>query len=175
MIRDRTLGPPCTFIPCSRGGSEAANTRLGPSCPRKQNWRTNSAAGPAPPRGRSGHSNATGWPGEFSEKGTYRPDRMLTKASHHAPSRLLRPAAASAPPPFASPACRPYTRADRNHQRDAGLRGSPLLPRAGLDWRPGRVYFLTLLEPLAGTTGLWPLPPGRPVSATVDELSTRVD
>jgi transposase len=23
----------------------------------------------------------------------------------------------------------------------------------GLDWRPGRVYFLTLLEPLAGTTG----------------------
>src|SRR6266849_6778534 len=39
---------------------------------------------------------------------------------------------------------------------------------ADLDWRPGRVYFLTLLEPLAGTTGLWPLPPGRPASATVD-------
>jgi hypothetical protein len=38
---------------------------------------------------------------------------------------------------------------------------------SGLDWRPGRVYFLTLLEPLARTTGLWPLPPGRPVPATV--------
>jgi hypothetical protein len=38
----------------------------------------------------------------------------------------------------------------------------------GYNWRPGRVYFLTLLEPLAGTTGLWPLPPGRPASATVD-------
>jgi len=37
------------------------------------------------------------------------------------------------------------------------------------DWRPGRVYFLTLLEPLAGTTGLWPLPPGRPVSVTVGD------
>jgi hypothetical protein len=24
------------------------------------------------------------------------------------------------------------------------------------DCRPGRVYFLTLLEPLTGTTGLWP-------------------
>ena len=31
-----------------------------------------------------------------------------------------------------------------------------------LRWWPGRVYFLTLLEPLAGTTGPWPLPPGRP-------------
>src|SRR5215471_12355476 len=39
------------------------------------------------------------------------------------------------------------------------------LPRTS--WRPGRVYFLTLLEPLAGTTGLWPLPPGRPASANV--------
>jgi hypothetical protein len=38
---------------------------------------------------------------------------------------------------------------------------------SGLDWRPGRVYFLTLLEPLARITGLWPLPPGRPVPATV--------
>ena len=45
---------------------------------------------------------------------------------------------------------------------------------SGLSWRPGRVYFLTLLEPLAGTTGLWPLPPGRPASATVD-LSQRDD
>jgi hypothetical protein len=43
------------------------------------------------------------------------------------------------------------------------------------DWRPGRVYFLTLLEPLAGTTGLWPLPPGRPLSATVGELNPTVD
>ncbi len=42
-------------------------------------------------------------------------------------------------------------------------------------WRPGRVYFLTLLEPLTGTTGLWPLPPGRPVSATVGELNPTVD
>jgi hypothetical protein len=46
---------------------------------------------------------------------------------------------------------------------------------AGVDWRPGRVYFLTFLEPLAGTTGLWPLPPGRPVPATVGELTTMVD
>ena len=46
---------------------------------------------------------------------------------------------------------------------------------AGADWRPGRVYFLTLLEPLAGTTGLWPLPPGRPVPATVGELNPTVD
>jgi hypothetical protein len=46
---------------------------------------------------------------------------------------------------------------------------------AGLDWRPGRVYFLTLLEPLAGTTGLWPLPPGRPASDTLGELGTAVD
>src|SRR5689334_12272506 len=43
------------------------------------------------------------------------------------------------------------------------------------DWRPGRVYFLTLLEPLAGTTGLWPLPPGRPGPATVSQLITTVD
>ena len=46
---------------------------------------------------------------------------------------------------------------------------------ASEDWRPGRVYFLTLLEPLAGATGLWPLPPGGPVPATVGELSTTVD
>ena len=46
---------------------------------------------------------------------------------------------------------------------------------ASTDWRPGRVYFLMLLEPLAGTTGLWPLPPGRPVPATVGALSTTVD
>ena len=52
--------------------------------------------------------------------------------------------------------------------------GPASLPH-GVDWRPGRVYFLTLLEPLAGTTGLWPLPPGRPVPVTVGELSTLVD
>ncbi len=46
---------------------------------------------------------------------------------------------------------------------------------ASADWRPGRVYFLRLLKPLAGTTGLWPLPPGRPVLATVGELSIAVD
>jgi hypothetical protein len=71
---------------------------------RKQNWRTNSAAGPTPRPGRSGHSNATGWPGGFSEEGTYRPDRMLIQASHDAPSRL-GPHAISAPPPFVSPVC----------------------------------------------------------------------
>ena len=43
------------------------------------------------------------------------------------------------------------------------------------NWRPGRVYFLTLLEPLAGTTGLRPLPPSRPVSATVSQPKTEVD
>jgi hypothetical protein len=54
--------------------------------------------------------------------------------------------------------------------------GCPHLPRAAsVDWRPDRVYFLTLLEPLAGTTGLWPLPPGRPVSDTVGELNTTAD
>jgi hypothetical protein len=42
------------------------------------------------------------------------------------------------------------------------------------DWRPGRVYFLTFLEPLAGTTGLRPLPPSRPVSATVGRLNAEV-
>ena len=46
---------------------------------------------------------------------------------------------------------------------------------ASADWRPGRVYFLTLLEPLAGTTGLWPLPPGRPVPATVGGLDAERD
>ena len=95
MIRGRPLGPTCTFTPCSRGGSGAANTRRGPSCLRKQNWRTNSAADPTPPRGRSGHSNATGWPGRLPEEGTYRPDRMLIQASHGAPSR---------PRPHATPA-----------------------------------------------------------------------
>ena len=52
--------------------------------------------------------------------------------------------------------------------------GPASLPH-GVDWRPGRVYFLTLLEPLAETTGLWPLPPGRPVPVTVGELSIMVD
>jgi hypothetical protein len=104
MIRGRALRPTRTFTPCSRGGSGAANTRRGPGCLRKQNWRTNSAAGPTPRPGRSGHSSATGWPGGFSEEGTYRPDRMLIRASDDAPSRL-RPQGASAPPPFVSPAC----------------------------------------------------------------------
>ena len=67
------------------------------------------------------------------------------------------------------------------HLRPLALRGSAIsrperaVPQGALscrkpdlDWRPGRVYFLTLLEPLAGTTGLWPLPPGRPASATID-------
>jgi predicted nucleic acid-binding protein len=45
----------------------------------------------------------------------------------------------------------------------------------GLDWRPGRVYFLPLLEPLARTTGRWPLPPDRPVCVTVGQLSIEVD
>jgi hypothetical protein len=105
MIRGRTLGPTSTFTPCSRGGSGAASTRRGPSCLRKQNWRTNSAAGLTPPRGRCGHSNATGWPGEFSEEGTYRPDRMLIQASHDAPSRL-RLHVTSAPPLYLRPALR---------------------------------------------------------------------
>jgi hypothetical protein len=87
-----------------RGGEYPAGAKL----PTEQNWRTNSAAGLTPPRGRCGHSNATGWPGEFSEEGTYRPDRMLIQASHDAPSRL-RPHVTSAPP-FLSPACPPYTR-----------------------------------------------------------------
>src|SRR5712691_7475570 len=50
-----------------------------------------------------------------------------------------------------------------------------VMPRGGLGPAARPVYFLTLLKPLAGTTGLWPLPPGRPVSATVGELSTKVD
>jgi hypothetical protein len=123
MIRGRTLGPTSTFTPCSRGGSGAASTRRGPSCLRKQNWRTNSAAGLTPPRGRCGHSNATGWPGEFSEEGTYRPDRMLIQASHDAPSRL-RPQDTSTRRLFASPAAvlagRPGSSAGR------GFRGRPL-------------------------------------------------
>jgi len=46
----------------------------------------------------------------------------------------------------------------------AGLIADVLICRvADSKWRPGRVYFLTLLEPLARTTGLWPLPSGRPV------------
>ena len=103
----RTPGPTGTFTPCSRGGSGAVNTRRRPGCLRKQNRRTNSAAGPTPPRGRSGHFNATGWPGRFSEEGTYRPARMLIQASRsrlaamhypasarrqHSPSRGLSPA-----------------------------------------------------------------------------------
>ena len=126
MIRGGTLRPTRTFTPCSRGGSGAANTRRGPGCLRKQNWRTNSAAGPTSRPGRSGHSNATGWPGGFSEEGTYRPDRMLIQASHDAPSRL-RPQDTSAPPPFASPAAvlagRPGSSAGRR------FRGRPLSSR----------------------------------------------
>jgi len=51
--------------------------------------------------------------------------------------------------------------------RGQGAEGTLSARAAGYSWRPGRVYFLTLLEPLAGTTGLWPLPPGRPAFATV--------
>jgi len=160
MIQGSTPGPTGTFTRCSRGGSGTANTRRGPSYLRKQNWRTNSAAGPTPPRGRSGHSSATGWPGRSSEEGTYRPARMLIQASHDAPSGL-RPQATSAPPGFIS-GVPPYPRVDRNHQQDLGFAAVRPCRVAGTDWRPGRVYFLTLLEPLAGTTGLWPLPPGRP-------------
>jgi hypothetical protein len=120
MIRGRTLGPTRTFTPCSRGGSGAANTRRGPSCRRKQNWRTNSAAGPTPPPGRSGRSNATGWPGGFSEEGTYRPDRMLIQASHDAPSRLC-PQATSGPAAVCISGLPPYSRVDRDHQRDVGF------------------------------------------------------
>lgn len=156
MIRGRTLGPTCTFTPCSRGGSGAANTRRGPGCLRKQNWRANSAAGLTPPRGRSGHSNARGWPGGCSDEDTYRTDRMLIQASHDAPSRL-RPPRHIRPRPFVSPACPPCTRADRDHQQDvvfadaahaadsagsgslgcwAGWRGSAVV-RCGPGRRPG--------------------------------------
>jgi hypothetical protein len=117
MIRGRALGPGCTFTPCSRDGSRAANTRRGPGCLRKRNWPMNSAAGPAPPRGRSGRSNAADWPGRSPEEGTYRPAQMLIQASRDAPSRLY-PHAASAPPRSASPACPPYTRVNRDHQQD---------------------------------------------------------
>jgi len=108
MIRARTLRPTRTSTPCSRGGSRAASTRREPSCPRKQNWQTNSAASPTPPPGRCGHSNATGWPGGFSDEGTYRPDRMLIRPGR----RLhLRPASALAGRP--------------EHQQDAGFAGRP--------------------------------------------------
>jgi len=141
MIRDRTGGPGCTFTPCSRGGSGAANTRRGPCCRRKQNWRTNSAAGPAPPRGRSGHFTATGWPGRSSEEGTCRPGRMLIQASHDGPSRLC-PDAASAPPPSASPARPPYMRVGRDHGA-ALVRAGASAPRAGArlaTWRSCRRF-----------------------------------
>ena len=127
MIRGRTLRPTCTFTPCSRGGSGAANTPRGPGCLRKQNWPVNSAASPTPPRGRSGHSNATDWPGRFSEEGTCRPDRMLIQASNDASSRL-HPHAASAPPPSASRACPPYTRGQSGSSAGRSLRGSPHMP-----------------------------------------------
>ena len=123
MIRGRTFGPTCTFTPCSRSGSGAANTRRGPGCLRKQNWRTNSAAGPALPRGRFGHSSATGWPGRSSEQGMYRPARMLIHASRDGtvpppPARRIRAAAVciSGRPP--------YTRVNRDHQQDLGSRTS---------------------------------------------------
>ncbi len=45
---------------------------------------------------------------------------------------------------------------------------------ADMEWRPGRVYLPTLLEPSRGTTGRWPLPPGRPVSAKVGEPRTEI-
>ena len=137
MIRGRTLRPTRSFTPCSRGGSGAANTRRGPACLRKQNWRGNSAAGPTPRPGRYGHSSATGWPGGFSEEGTYRPDRMLIQASHDPPSRL-RPQATSARRrlhlrPASVLAGRPGSSAGRR------FRGRPLMhvmPRWGSAVRP---------------------------------------
>lgn len=62
------------------------------------------------------------------------------------------------------------------HRFTSRFRGNALSCRvASTDWRPGRACFLTLLEPSRGPTGLWPLPLGRPVRATVGELSTAVD
>ena len=123
MTRGSTLRPTRIFTPCSHGGSGAANTRLGPSCLRKQNWRTNSAAGATPPPRRSGHSNATGWPGGSSKEDTYRQDRMLIQASHDAPSRFC-PQATSAPRPFVSPTLPTYSRVDKDDQQDVGSRTS---------------------------------------------------
>ena len=129
MIRARTLRPTRTSTPCSRGGSRAASTRREPSCPRKQNWQTNSAASPTPPPGRCGHSNATGWPGGFSDEGTYRPDRMLIQASHDAPSRRLRPPATSAPAAVCISGLPPHSRADRNISRMQVSRDVRIMPR----------------------------------------------
>jgi hypothetical protein len=41
------------------------------------------------------------------------------------------------------------------------VRTVPICRAADIDWRRGRVYFLRFSNP-RGTTGLWPLPPGRP-------------
>jgi hypothetical protein len=153
MIRGRTLGPTRTFTPCSRGGSGAANTRRGPGCLRKQNWRTNSAAGPTPRPGRCGHSSATGWPGGFSEEGTYRPDRMLIRASDDAPSRL-RPQGASAPPPFVSPAC-------LRTRGSTGIISRTQVSRTSAHSRDERLVWS---EPGAGEASLVPPPRLRRVS-----------
>ena len=45
---------------------------------------------------------------------------------------------------------------------------------AHLDWQQGRVYFLAFLNPSGDNRSL-PLPPGWPVSATVDEPTTELD
>jgi len=45
---------------------------------------------------------------------------------------------------------------------------------ADLDWQQGRVYFLAFLNPQGDNRSL-PLPPGWPVSATVDEPATELD
>jgi hypothetical protein len=47
------------------------------------------------------------------------------------------------------------------------------LPHCGLDWRPDRVYFLAFLNP-SRDNRIRPLPPGWPVSATVDEPTRRL-
>jgi hypothetical protein len=56
------------------------------------------------------------------------------------------------------------------------LRGPDILSCriAGLDWRLDRVYFLAFLNP-SGDNRIQPLPPGWPVSATVDELTAELD
>ena len=92
MIGTRTRGPGCTSAPCSRGGSETANTRRGPSCPRKRSWRKNSAAGLELSRRRYGHSSGMGWPGGSSGKGISRSGPTIIQANP------LRPHLHFAPP-----------------------------------------------------------------------------
>jgi hypothetical protein len=135
MIRGRPLGPTRTFTPCSRGGSGAANTRRGPGCLRKRNWRTNSAAGPTPRPGRSGHCNATGWPGGFSEKvrivrtgcssGLATMHHLASARTSRPPLRLyLRPALRTRGEGPSAGGCRPGWRpgVPRRAQQSAGDR-----------------------------------------------------